>query len=762
MEARAGIRRLRLVVTGAVQGVGFRPHVYRRAQALELGGSVCNTPAGALIEVEGASAAVERFRGDLAAGLPPPARIDAVAAELLPVQGQSRFRIVASVTDGNPTAPLLPDLATCPDCLREVLDPCNRRYGYPFTTCMHCGPRYSVTEALPFDRGRTAMRHFPLCDECRREYDDPLDRRFHAQTIACPACGPRLRLLDGAGREAASPEGAIAAAADIVRAGGVLALKGLGGFQLLVDARNDAAVRELRARKRRPAKPFGLMVAGVEQARLLARVDAAEQQALSAPSAPIVLLRADPAGEVVADAVAPGLPWLGIMLAYTPLHHLLLRQLCFPVVATSGNRAGNPLVSDEGALHQLEGVADAFLVHDRPILNPVDDSVVRVIAGGPRTIRCARGLAPVTLACNGTGTVLALGGHLKNGVAWAGQGRLVLGPHVGDLESLEMRGAWAARLASLPRLLGGRSSSVARDRHPGYYSSERAEAMGLPVTAVPHHLAHVLAGAADNGLEGPFLGVAWDGSGYGDDATLWGGEFLQVSDTRYRRGAHWLAFALPGGEQAVREPRRAALGVLHAAFGDAAFAMTDLEPLRAFAPGALPVIARMLQRGFNAPACSSVGRLFDAVASLLGLCQQSGFEGQAAMTVEAAAQDAAPRALPPAEAVAVDGAWVLDWRPPVRALVAGWREGVPPGSLAAGFHEMLVASIVAAALRLGERRVVLSGGCFQNRLLTEAAMARLRAAGFEPFIHRRVPTNDGGLAVGQALYAMRPRRGEMA
>lgn len=757
-------RRVRLAVSGAVQGVGFRPFVYRRAAALDLAGSVCNTPDGAVIEIEGTSEAVAHFRLSLESDLRAPARIDTVACEALEPRGDVAFDIASSLLAGRGIAPPLPDLAACADCVAETFDPADRRYRYPFTSCVHCGPRYSVIEALPYDRERTAMRHFPLCPACQREYQNPLDRRFHAQTTACPGCGPQLSFCDGAGRVVASADEALRAAEDALRAGRILALKGLGGFQLIADARNERAVRRLRARKRRPAKPLALMVADELQAGELACMDEAERRILNAPSAPIVLLRASPRAAALAAGVAPGLPWLGIMLAYTPLHHLLLRDLGFPVVATSGNRSGDPIAADEQtALATLAGVADCFLIHDRAIVHAVDDSVVRVIAGRARVLRCARGFAPQVLPWKTPARVLGLGGHLKNSIALAADERLILGPHGGDLESAQARAAWRVNRQSLCALHGVEPQVVACDRHPDYYTTAEAQALVRPVWRVPHHLAHVLAAAADSGLQGALLGVAWDGSGYGGDGTLWGGEFIALTPAGYRRVAHLLPFALPGGGTALREPRRAALGVLYALYGEALLSMTDLAPLQAFRASELPVLVRMLTRRVNAPLSSSAGRLFDAVAALLGLCQQAQFEGQAAMAVEAAAEESIGTvALQPMVLRHESAPWVIDWRPLLRSLIQARRDGVGTADLAVAFHVALADGAVAVARHLAFDRVVLTGGCFQNKRLSEAICRRLSGAGFEPYLHRRIPPNDGGLALGQAVFALQPRREEVA
>lgn len=748
------MQRVRLDVTGAVQGVGFRPFVWRLASTEGLGGFVRNTGDGVAIEIEGDGKAIGRFLRRLEAEMPPHAAIGARRAAPVAPSGERDFVVQPSTRESMGAGVVMADLATCADCLREIMDPGDRRYRYPFTSCVNCGPRYSVIEALPYDRARTTMRHFPMCAACRAEYEDPACRRFRAEPIACPECGPALELWDHAGRVIAARTAALEAAAEAVRRGMILALKGLGGFQLLADAANEDAVRRLRAGKGRPRKPFALMFPSLAAIEKVARVGEAERLLLTSPEAPIVLLSVRPGAEAaLAPSVAPGNSCVGAMLPYTPLHHLLFKALGFAVVASSGNRGDEPIVADEGEVRErLGGIADFLLVHDRPIRNAVDDSVVRVMGGREVVLRRARGYAPLPIACASVSApVLALGGQQKSAVATGHGGQLFLGPHIGELSSSGTRAAFARQAADLPRLHLITPARVAADLHPDYHSTRMADSFGLPVARVPHHLAHVLGGMIDNELTGPVLGVAWDGTGYGGDGTIWGGEFLAVDDESFRRAASLLPFRLPGGEAAVREPRRSALGALHAIFGD------DAPAMNAFTSAERAVLATMLRRGVHAPLTSSAGRLFDAVASLLDLRQVASFEGEAAMAVEFAA-GRADRVEPlPAAAICEEaGLLVVDWRPMVAGLVEARARGSMPEALAAGVHEGLAAAIVAVAKRVGRERVVLSGGCFQNALLTELTIERLRKAGFVPFWHRRIPPNDGGLAAGQALFAARP------
>lgn len=751
----ADARRLRLDLRGFVQGVGLRPFVYRLAEDEGLGGFVRNTGDGVTIEVEGAQTSLARFLAQLDAELPPQAVIHERKFTPLAPCGHSGFAVSPSAGEGAHAALVMPDLAICEECLREIFDSADRRYRYPFTTCVHCGPRFSILRALPYDRERTTMQRFALCDACRAEYESPASRRFHAEPIACPDCGPQLALWDGDGRVLSRKDAALLAAADALRRGAILALKGLGGFQFLVDASDEDAVARLRARKRRPRKPFAVMAPSLASAEKIAHVSDPERALLVSREAPIVLLRAR--GDVpLALGIAPGNPNLGIMLPTTPLHHLLLHELGRPVVATSGNVSDEPIAIDEHeALVRLGGIADVFLVHDRPILHPVDDSVVRVIAGQAVVLRRARGYVPAPIDYPGIKrSVLALGGQQKNTVAIGHGGKIVLGPHIGDLSTPQARDACDRGAGQLCALHGVAPSAVACDAHPDYYTSHAAARYGLPVARVPHHLAHVLSCMADARIEAPVLGVAWDGTGYGGDGTVWGGEFLLVRRDCYRRFAYFLPFSLPGGEAAVREPRRATFGVLHALYGGDLFEKTYSAAAAQTSPNEREMLRTMLGRGLNSPLTSSVGRLFDAAASLLDLMQTASFEGEAAMAVEFAAERAPCAApLPAPSLVAAGDRLVLEWRPTFSALIGGVADGMKAEPLAAGLHEALAQATVAVAQRAGIADVVLTGGCFQNARLTECAVRKLRAAGFRPSWHRQIPPNDGGLAAGQIVFA---------
>ena len=774
-------QRLRVVIRGAVQGVGFRPFVYRLAHELRLAGWVGNTGQGVLIEVEGWREGLEQLLLRLEREKPPNCFIQSLEPTILDPVGYAGFEIRPSLA-GEKTALILPDIATCPECLREILDPANRRHRYPFTNCTHCGPRFTIIEALPYDRPATTMKGFKMCGECRREYEDPRDRRFHAQPNACPRCGPHLELWDPAGTALATHDEALRRAAEALRQGAVVAIKGIGGFHLMVDARDEAAVERLRALKAREEKPFALMAPTLEHVRAECKVSPLEERLLRSAEAPIVLLRRRRAAtSALAAAVAPGNPRLGMMLPYAPLHHLLLAEFGFTVVATSGNLADEPIAIDEKeALTRLAALADFFLVHNRPIARHVDDSIVRVVMEREMVLRRARGYAPLPVMLReALPPVLAVGAHLKSTVA-LGVGRQVfISQHIGDLETKEARDAFERTVGDFRALYALTPVAVACDLHPGYASTRYARGLGLPVVAVQHHTAHVLACMAENEIEPPALGVAWDGTGYGPDGTVWGGEFLRIDDEGATRVAHLRTFALPGGEMAVREPRRSALGLLYEMMGEACFELADCATIKAFEARELKIMRRMLERGVNSPRTSSAGRLFDAVASLAGLRQVMRFEGQAAMELEFAIPESGSEGagatalvsndvypfrmmgemdrmdkMDDVEEAAREEA-VVDWAPMVEALLADVRRGRALGDIAARFHHTLAEIILAEARRAGLERVVLSGGCFQNRYLLEQTVVRLRAARFKPYWHQRVPPNDGGIALGQVVAAAR-------
>ena len=748
--SREEANRLSVTVRGAVQGVGFRPFVHHLANELGLAGWVRNSAQGVVVEVEGGRQRLDQFLKRLVDDRPPLSYFQGVESSYLPVTGAREFLILKSDENGAKTAVVLPDAAVCRDCLREIDDPLDRRFRYPFTNCTNCGPRYSIIEAVPYDRRHTSMKKFRMCEECYAEYTDPDDRRFHAQPNACPACGPRLGFWDKDGHDLTQMDDPLMSAAQSIRDGEIVAVKGLGGFHLMVDARDSDAVSELRRRKHREEKPLAVMFPDLETLESVCVVTEQERNFLTSSESPIVLLEKRRDIDQLCEEIAPGNPYIGAMLPYTPLHYLLLSEIGFPVVATSGNLSDEPICIDEHeALHRLRGIADHFLVHDRPIVRHVDDSIVRIMMGRPAVLRRARGYAPLPVkVAENLPAGLAVGGQLKNSIAISNGDQIFVSQHIGDLETGPAHDAFERVIGDLEQLLEAKPTSVAHDLHPDYLSTAWARDTDLTPVPVQHHYAHVLSCMSENDVEPPVLGIAWDGTGYGIDGTIWGGEFLRINEAGFDRFAHFKTFPLPGGDAAIREPRRSAIGLLYSIFGDDTFEFLDLAPIRDLSPPERAVIRTMLNRGINSPSTSSAGRIFDAVASLVGLKQVSRFEGQAAMELEFAAD----------QRTTSHYSFFLDTsRSPivintsglVKSILRDLGNDVPTHTIAARFHNTMAEIIVAVAKLAGEEKIALSGGCFQNRLLTESAITRLRAEGFEVYWHQRVPANDGGLALGQ-------------
>jgi hydrogenase maturation protein HypF len=760
LDSRTALRsRKRLTISGTVQGVGFRPFLYRRALAHGLSGFAMNGPEGVIAEVEGSANAITAFIEDIRETSPVNAVVRDVTAFDLPVRDDTDFTIRESTQEGTASTSVLPDLATCDECLAEIFDPLDRRYLYPFTNCTHCGPRYSIIHDLPYDRARTVMCDFPMCEACAAEYADLTNRRFHAEPNACPECGPQLTLLDAAGKECGTRHAALLAAAVAIRQGQILAIKGLGGFHLMTDARDAQAIRRLRQRKHREEKPFAIMAPSLESAHALCHIDAAEERLLTARERPIVLLRRR-ADAAIAEQAAPDNPYLGVMLPYTPLHHILMAELDFPVVATSGNLSDESIATDNTeALDRLGKIADLFLMHDRKIVRPVEDSVARILRGRPQILRRARGYAPASIdGASVASGILSLGGHLKATVALTRPDGVVLSPHIGDLNSAASRDAFEAVADSLLRLYETKLRAVACDLHPDYHTTRLAEAWaaenGPPRVRVQHHLAHVATGIAEHGLKPPVLGVAWDGTGFGTDGTIWGGEFLLVTDRDWKRVGHLRPFRLPGGDAAIREPRRAAFGLLHEMFGERAATMDHLAAIASFSEPERKTLLAMLDKGINASVTTSAGRLFDGVSALLGLRQRNGYEGQAACMLEWAINGEECGAYE----FAVTGdqsEWIVDWVPALQTIVEDLEAGIPVGQISANFHAGLAKAIADVATRIGVETVMLTGGCFQNKVLTESAVDTLEQAGHHAYWHEAVPPGDGGLALGQAYWAAR-------
>jgi hydrogenase maturation protein HypF len=767
--------RCELRVRGAVQGVGFRPWAAARARQLGLAGAARNDPEGVALVLEGPAAAVEGFLAALRAAPPEGARIEAVERRAAAPRGSIGFAIEASLAGPGAALPRVPlDVPVCERCLAELFDPGERRHRYAFTHCAACGPRASVLAALPWDRERSALAAFPSCGACRAEYDDEEGRRHHAESIACPACGPRLRAAAPGGAERAGD--ALEHAAEALRGGGIVALKGYGGFHLACDARSAKALAVLRARKGRPAKPFAVLLPDLAAARRVAELAPADEALLAGPMRALVLAprrRAGCAELGLAEAVAPGLRDLGLLLPCAPLHWLLLfapgtapgrDPARFPaLVLTSANASAEPtLHRSVEAAAALRGLADVVVDHDREVLRPSDDPVFRSAPSGPIPVRLSRGSAPLVLPLPGglraRAPVVALGGELKCAPALAAGSELLLGEHVGDLASAAAADAARARIADLARLAGAVPAIAAHDLHPGGVGAELARGLAPRCAPVQHHHAHAVACLLEHGRSGPALALALDGLGYGGDGTLWGGELLAVDVAGFERLAHLEAVPLPGGDAAAREPWRMAAVWLARAFPEGA---PNLAWHGRRDPARLAALLAIASRARFAPPTSSCGRLFDAVASLLDLADEVSHEAEAALALESAASEAAgaPFALapfaPPREGTA---AATIEVAPLVRELVLARSRGAGVPALATAFHEGLAARLAAAAAhfaeRVGLRSVVLTGGCFQNRLLLEALRARLAAAGLEPLTHGRLPPGDGGLAAGQAVVAV--------
>ncbi|MEV4455669.1 carbamoyltransferase HypF [Microbispora sp. NPDC049633] len=764
-------------VEGIVQGVGFRPFVYGLATRLGLAGVVGNDERGVFIEVEGGSAPVEQFLAALAGDPPPLAVIERISTGPAPVTGRRTFVIAPSTACGDRRALVSPDVATCDACLRELTDPADRRHGYAFINCTGCGPRFTIVRDVPYDRANTTMAGFRMCADCAREYHDPADRRFHAQPVCCPACGPRLRFVgSGSGGDPAGDP--LARAVRLLRAGGVLAVKGLGGYHLAALAADEPAVAALRSRKHREDKPFAVMAGDLDEARRLCVVDPAEERLLTGPARPVVLLRrlqgtsvalsvAPSVALSVAPSVAPGNRWLGVLLPYTPLHHLLLRALGQPAVLTSGNVSDEPIVyRDEDALERLGGIADAFLTHDRPIHIRTDDSVVRVFRGRDLPIRRSRGYVPqpLALARAAPRPVLACGAELKHTFCLVKGDRAVVSHHIGDLENYETLRSFTEGVEHFRRLFDMTPEVVAHDLHPEYLSTKWALDQDADLVGVQHHHAHIASCLADNAAAGPVVGVAFDGLGYGPDGTLWGGEFLVAGLAGFERVGHLTPVPMPGGATAIRQPWRMAAAYLDLAYdGDVP---EDLEVLRRNAERWAAVVA-LARRGGNAPVnpplTSSMGRLFDAVAAVAGVRDAITYEGQAAVEFEQLADPAVDEAYPCG--IAGTGTrFTVPGVALVRAVAEDLRARVPRDVVATRFHNA-VARVVADGCALvrearGLSTVALSGGVFQNLLLLGRAVTLLEERGFTVLTHHRVPPNDGGVSLGQAAVAAALDRGD--
>ncbi|MGC8886633.1 MAG: carbamoyltransferase HypF [Verrucomicrobiia bacterium] len=760
-----GHRRMRISVSGAVQGVGFRPFVYRLANSLGLFGWVANDERGVIIEIEGNCAALDSFLERLVKEKPTRSIINKIETEYIKPLGVRGFTIRSSFSNGEKTLSVQPDIAVCEDCLKEIYDPKNRRYLYPFTNCTKCGPRFSIIESVPYDRKNTSMKDFKMCAECAEEYNNPNDRRYHAQPIACPVCGPHIELWDKGGNTIEMFYNAIVESVRQILDGKIVAVKGLGGFHLIVDAQNEDAVLRLRKLKHREEKPLAVMFPSIEYVKDICLINKIEEELLLSPEAPIVLVHKNrnKIDGKIAPSVAPNNPYIGAILPYTPLHHILLREIGKAVVATSGNISDEPICIDEReALERLKNIADLFLVHNRRIVRHIDDSVVAVVRDKPMVIRRARGYAPLPIEIPvNTRPTIAVGGQLKNTVGFAFGTRVFLSQHIGDLETLQAYIAFKKTVNDLPCLYEKQPQAIVSDLHPDYASTQFAESSGVPLVKVQHHYAHIMSCVAENRVNLPVLGVSWDGTGYGGDGTIWGGEFLYVDENGFRRVAHFKLFPLLGGDTAIKEPRKAALGMLYEAFGDVL--NKQIPTIHSFSNEELAINLARLKSGKSIPLTSSAGRIFDAVASIIGLRQICKYEGQAAMELEFATdgintEETYPISLLENKDKANENNKVakflnliLDWKPLLESIINDYCGGESIRKISARFHNSMVKFIVEVVKRIREKQIVLSGGCFQNRYLTEKVERDLLKLGINVYRHQNVPPNDGGLALGQIM-----------
>ncbi len=751
-------------VRGVVQGVGFRPFVYQLATKYNLKGWVRNTSEDVQIEVEGETGTVEKFLLSLREQAPPRASIENITVQRLTAHQvkYEKFEIRHSVAEEGKYQLVSPDIATCPDCRKEILSPDDRRYRYPFTNCTNCGPRFTIIEDIPYDRPRTTMRHFRMCPECQREYDDPLNRRFHAQPNACPVCGPKLQLRQADGSPLNTSD-AIMATSQFLRAGKIIGLKGLGGFLLACDATSESAVNLLRQRKRRPFKPLAIMVSSVEEAGKYCYVNNEEAGVLASPHCPIVLMKRKP-GPVISTAVAPNLKYLGVMLPYTPLHHILLRETGRPLVMTSGNISEEPIAKDnDEAIRRLSGIVDYFLMHNRDIYARYDDSITMVERGAPQLIRRARGYAPypIHLGFNSQPT-LACGAELKNTFCLTRDGYAFLSQHIGDMENMETMEHFENTIDLYKRLFRIEPEIIAHDLHPDYlatrYAREQADkSASIKFVPVQHHHAHIVSGMVDNGLEAPVIGVALDGTGYGTDGRIWGGEFMIADFKGFTRMGHLEYLPLPGGDLAVRKPYRTAISYLLSLSGETALSQ-DLPCLKQAGSLETEIIKKQIEKGINTPLTSSCGRLFDAVSALIGVRGEVEYEAQAAIELEMLADDAASEMGSYPFSIAESGGLsLIKLQDLFAAVIHDLQGSITQATIASRFHNTMARIIVDLCQVISDKtnikEVVLSGGVFQNRLLLRKSVTSLEAGGFRVFTHRQVPTNDGGISLGQAVIA---------
>lgn len=742
--------RLKITIRGAVQGVGFRPFIFRLATELQLTGYVLNSSKGVLIEVEGNTDTLKQFLLRIEKEKPSISIIQSFEYSFLDPIGYKKFEIKKSEKEDEVTAIILPDIAVCDDCLKELFNESDRRYLYPFINCTNCGPRFTIIESLPYDRPRTSMKSFKMCSQCESEYNNPLDRRFHAQPIACPDCGPQVQLWNKNGEFLLEKNDAINKCIELILEGKIVALKGLGGFHLIVDATNDDAVIELRKRKHREEKPFALMFPNLEMTEEICEVNELEARLLKSSESPIVLLRKkeSPQSIKLSKYIAPENPYLGIMLPYTPLHHILMRNLNKPIVATSGNLSEEPICIDEfEALNRLNDIADYFLVHNRPILRHCDDSIARIVNGREFIIRRARGYAPLPYLVESLDkeNVLAVGGHLKNTIALSKKKQIYISQHIGDLSTAESFNAFKRTINDFKNLYEINDTKYVGDLHPDYLSTKYLKEHANNFKLIQHHLAHIAACKIENDVKGEALGISWDGTGYGLDGKIWGSEFFFIDDQSFSHLGQFKKFHLPGGERAIKEPKRTLVGILYEIFQDKI--LTHDLLIKKFNHTELKLILELLKKKINSPECVSCGRLFDAVSSLIGVADYSNFEGQAAMKIEFIIKQDVHQFYE--FDFVKNNITVVDWTKIILGIIEDLKMGRTKDLISAKYHNSLVEIIIHFAKRIKINKVLLSGGCFQNVYLLTKTINRLKEEGFQPYWHQRIPTNDGGISFGQ-------------
>jgi hydrogenase maturation protein HypF len=756
------IARISVVIRGAVQGVGFRPYIFRLASSMNLNGFVLNSPQGVFIEAEGEKFALDNFVIRIGNEKPVNSIIQSMEFSYLDLAGFDKFEIRESEKNGKALAFILPDIAVCKECLEEMNNPDDRRYMYPFINCTHCGPRFSIIESLPYDRPNTSMKSFVMCEKCRAEYNDPLNRRFHAQPIACPDCGPHIGLTDRNRKILSAKFDALKDAVNFVLEGNILALKGLGGYQLICRTDDRKVIRKLRERKHRDEKPFAMMFPAIDSIKQVCLVSPMEERLLYSPESPIVLLKRKSGGSVnikIDESVAPGNPYLGIMLPYTPLHHMLMDNLKIPVIATSGNLSEEPIcINEEDAFNRLHDIADYFLLHNRPIVRHVDDSIVRIVSGREMMIRRARGYAPLPVQLNskfnhndGCKNYIAVGGHMKNNISVSSGNNVFISQHIGDLSTEEAYKTFINVINDFTKIYELNPELIISDLHPDYISTRYAVSSGCESIQVQHHQAHVASCYAENRINGKVLGVSWDGTGYGTDGTIWGGEFFLYDGEKFSHFAQLEQFCLPGGELAVKEPRRSAAGILYKIFGDDLFTVNK-KLLNNFTEHEQTLLEQMIRKKINSPLTSSAGRLFDAVSSIVGISQYSNFEGQPAMMLEFAADENELNSYP--FDIVEEEKKIINWQPIIINILADRGKGISRSVISAKFHNTLVKIILEILKLSGLQKVVLSGGCFQNVFLLERTIKELESAGITVYRHQRIPTNDGGISLGQIAAVM--------